>query len=889
MKLRALRMAHVRLFGSEGVAVEDIGDGLNVLAAPNEAGKSTLFDGLQALLFFKSGSTAKDIRQLQPYAGGWPYIVADVEWDGGRYRIEKRFLGQKIDRVVDLESGKEIAVADDAQAWIDRMIGVAGKERGPAGLLWVRQGDSLNLKEGAEARAKALDSVVEEEVKTLTGGKRARWVVDKCAEELAALVTPTGKPRTGGRYQQAEKELARLDELRQAIEEKMERARSALDERRSKQRRLQDLTDPEEEERLDERLKDAREAKDAAEKYRERVGKAIAERNLARHEKQTAQAKRDAFAQQCEAAREQEQKLAELQKDLPAQREAAAEARAEQDQRRAQEKEAEEARRTARSRLDAARKARDAHDARERHAELADHLADAEAAEREGSEKRAEAQALGVRQADIDELDGLAVAIDKAENALRATSTRLQMRYEPGYAKRVMLGTSVLEDDTEVWIEEAAVLSIDDVGDLAIAPGEADRGIKAQRELRDAREALADKLQALNCQDAVQARQRRDERARLIEGADRAEARVKIRAPKGIAALRAEVAALREKSGTAAEGDPPDVGSAERALETAETAEQKARDRWDVSRRTAETAALTLRELTTGIEAAEEAHERALAGVGLSADKWPARRKQLDADLQERESAADRCQAALEKLRNQPLDLEAAEAKLRRLTEAKENRQRDRQEIKNDLSRLDERIIAAADEGVEETFAELTEERESARVRVARYKAEVTVLERLKRAVEGESAKLTEQYLQPVNQQLQPLLGLVFREARVDFDGDTLEPKQLVRAGIAEKMDALSDGTREQVAILTRLGFARLLAQSGRTPPIIMDDALIFSDDDRIEQMFNALHMQATDLQMLVFSCRQRAFQDLGGTALRLKPWKSDPELTQPPSDNPAT
>ena len=111
-------------------------------------------------------------------------------------------------------------MADEAQAWIDRMIGVAGKERGPAGLLWVRQGDSLNLKEGAEARAKALDSVVKEEVKTLTGGKRARRVVDKCAEELNALVTPRGKPRTGGRYQQAVREVDRLGERRQAIEQK---------------------------------------------------------------------------------------------------------------------------------------------------------------------------------------------------------------------------------------------------------------------------------------------------------------------------------------------------------------------------------------------------------------------------------------------------------------------------------------------------------------------------------------------------------------------------------------------------------------------------------------------------------------------------------------------
>ena len=381
-------------------------------------------------------------------------------------------------------------------------------------------------------------------------------------------------------------------------------------------------------------------------------------------------------------------------------------------------------------------------------------------------------------------------------------------------------------------------------------------------------------MQTLNCEDAGQARQRRDERARLIEAAGPRGNPGEDPRPEGDCGAACRSRRSSGKRGTVAEEDPPDVGSAERALKAAETAEQDARDRWDAARHTAETAALALRELTTGIEAAEEAHERALEGVGVPADKWPAHRKQLDADLQEKEAAADRCQAALEELRNQPLDLAAAEARLRRLTQAKANRHTDLQELEKDLTKLDERIIAAADEGVEEVFAELTEERQTARVRVARYKVEVAVLERLKRAVEEESAKLTEQYLQPVNQQLWPLLSLVFGEARVDFDGDTLEPKQLVRAGVAEKMDALSDGTREQVAILTRLGFARLLAQSGRTPPIIMDDALIFSDDDRIEQMFNALHMQASDLQLLVFSCRQRAFQDLGGTVLRLKPWK---------------
>ena len=79
---------------------------------------------------------------------------------------------------------------------------------------------------------------------------------------------------------------------------------------------------------------------------------------------------------------------------------------------------------------------------------------------------------------------------------------------------------------------------------------------------------------------------------------------------------------------------------------------------------------------------------------------------------------------------------------------------------------------------------------------------------------------------------------------------------------------------REQLAILTRLAFARLLAKSGNPVPVILDDALVYSDDVRIERMFDALHRQANDLQILVFSCRQRAFERLGGNSLNMIEWK---------------
>ena len=51
----------------------------------------------------------------------------------------------------------------------------------------------------------------------------------------------------------------------------------------------------------------------------------------------------------------------------------------------------------------------------------------------------------------------------------------------------------------------------------------------------------------------------------------------------------------------------------------------------------------------------------------------------------------------------------------------------------------------------------------------------------------------------------------------------------------------------------------------------VLDDALVHSDDDRIEAMFTALHRVAQDQQILVFTCRQRAFAPLGGQRLRVE------------------
>ncbi|HEY8578917.1 MAG TPA: hypothetical protein VIL72_03470, partial [Beijerinckiaceae bacterium] len=87
-----------------------------------------------------------------------------------------------------------------------------------------------------------------------------------------------------------------------------------------------------------------------------------------------------------------------------------------------------------------------------------------------------------------------------------------------------------------------------------------------------------------------------------------------------------------------------------------------------------------------------------------------------------------------------------------------------------------------------------------------------------------------------------------------------------------EMFDRLSHGTREQIAVLVRLAMGGLLHERGEDVPIILDDALVFCDDERIERMFDALNRAAQRQQVIVLTCRGASFRSLGGKALEIAP-----------------
>lgn len=81
MKIRAIRLREVGRFRN-AIALEGLSGGLDVLAGPNELGKSTILRAVKLALFEKHTSAKKEIDSLRPYAGGAPLIEIDLEVDG---------------------------------------------------------------------------------------------------------------------------------------------------------------------------------------------------------------------------------------------------------------------------------------------------------------------------------------------------------------------------------------------------------------------------------------------------------------------------------------------------------------------------------------------------------------------------------------------------------------------------------------------------------------------------------------------------------------------------------------------------------------------------------------------------------------------------------------
>ncbi len=245
---------------------------------------------------------------------------------------------------------------------------------------------------------------------------------------------------------------------------------------------------------------------------------------------------------------------------------------------------------------------------------------------------------------------------------------------------------------------------------------------------------------------------------------------------------------------------------------------------------------------------------------------------QLQAAIETARTALSEQGKAIAGLEGQRTDetLPQLEARIGRLEKALQDRRDKRANLKERIAGLKSRVEAAEGAGLDEAIEQKARELDLAEEERNRADREVQVLSLLLSTLRGAEQEAKERYLSPVLNRVRPYLQLLFPGAEITID-ENLHITGMVReAGYEEAFHHLSMGTQEQIAVLVRLAFAEMLVEQGHPATVVLDDALVFSDDRRMGRMFDILNMAARNVQVIIFTCREQLFEELGGQPLSL-------------------
>ncbi|MFG1184484.1 MULTISPECIES: AAA family ATPase [Xanthobacter] len=877
MRVRRLRIENFRKFRAP-VVVDGFTDGLNLVCEPNETGKSTVLDALRAALFERHSAKSDRIRSFRPQGDEVaPSVELAFDVNGEEWRLTKRFL---LSPSVTLEGPEGRFASDAAEEKLQGLLGFAragnrgadDDSRGALGLLWVEQGQSFLLGSPGETARRTLEEALAGEIGAVTGGRRAKAVVAQVEKALEDFLTPGGKPTKRLKQAMEAAEAARLAATERARElEQFEGVLEQLEYKRNERRRLvRDIEDPQTDadlKKLDEDIARARAAGQAL----EIATLAVREQSARRSALEERRAGREKLATQLQAA---EAKVAGATEAVSTHAEVISRVRSSE--------------RAAALALEAARTA-----LREAETRRDQSVAERAAAERRfalaaafARLDRAEAHAANIRERETriaaSRMDAAAVdrlrQLEDAESAARAQAeagaATLTVTLEPGAPQILLDGTPLTEG--AIRLSRPRTLAIPGVGTIAFAPPPS--GEPALARLRAARRDLADFLAGVG-HDTPQAA-RTAGRARAIDEAELLGLRTRLKAecpadaalgiPAGLDPLRGALAGVERPFPEAKDAAFPaaDVETPYRAARAAET---EAAARREAALESLKAGELKEVALAAALERAEA--ERARLAADLAADRAALADEDLAAALEDARAAEARALVDCDTARRAAEGLDADGFIRRRdtLRKKRDTLQSQLPELAGAVARLEEQARTLGGEGPASRKAAADEEAEAAAAAHARLKSEADTLALLLKVLKEAQQDAARRYLAPVTRRIEPYVRRLLPSASLSF-GEDLKPQLLTRAGREEAAEMLSKGTQEQIAILTRLAFADLLIDKGQPASLVLDDALVFADDDRFDTMMEILSEASGRMQVLVLSCRASAYRAMAATRLSIRP-----------------
>jgi len=865
VKLQSLRVEQLRQFRQPFV-LDNLQPGLNLIHGPNESGKSTLVRAIRAAFFENYRSNTID--DLRPWgdSSAAPTIHLEFEHQGTPWRLAKSFLKQKR---CDLTVGTTSYSEQDAQEKLAELLGYQIPNKGASkashwgipGLLWVEQGTGQDIERAVEHAGDHLQSALNALVGDVasTGGD---VVIEQVSAERSKLLTRTGQPTAD--YRQLVETLATLKEQREVLRERVARYQEHVDRLQTVTRDFQRDEQERPWESAEAQLKQAqtrltkleqleRQQEQEAETLRhveqqyELTDQSLSQLKRTNEQRATRKLELDRAEQQLQTTHSQTQSLAQQLADARA----------------AYEK--------AQAGLKAARQVA----VRQQLTQEIERLSlSRQALEKNGDKARTyQSQAVQARQqAAENNIDGQAVQRLKATELelnnerirSRTIATRLNWELEP--EATLVLNGHPLKGQGEQQLLEASRLTIPGVGTLGITPG-GEELAATRRKLESLEQTHQQQLAALGVVSIDDAEQRKAAFDGAAQQRQHAEELLRSVAPGGIEALEAELADLQAElkskheqlqanplpdgaesaPGLAqAEADFTRVESALRECErqmheheTLRLTRQQARDNADAE----------WQRLNDEIQGDE--HQFKLAELHKRLMALVEEKQQKQARLEQR---AEEIQQARPDILRQ--DIKRYQSTIENLRNLQQTRDREIREIKA-------RLEAWGAEGLEEKLSEAEAEFTRCERRYQELDRRAGALDLLLSLLTEKRQELTRRLQAPLQKHLNHYVSLLFPQATLEVD-EQLQPGTFTRGNEFGQIGELSFGAREQMGLISRLAYADLLQEADRPTLILLDDTLVHSDQNRLDDMKRILFDAATRHQILLFTCHPEKWQDLG-------------------------
>lgn len=874
MKIQRLRLANWR---GVGAAEVEFGDGVTIVAGPNEAGKSSLIEALRFLFRYPDSSSHRDIEAVRPvHADEAPAVELEAQLGERTIHYAKRFrkagrAGQTRLQITTPGRNAEQLTGRDAH---DRAASMLGEDIDVA--LWealqVEQGtgirqaslqDKRGLQEALDAAA-GTDSALSEE---------GALLIERAEREYQRYFTRTGRPRDA--LASLPDEIAQAQARREAIARRLDEVEAAADrhETLNRQCAAMQASLPE----LRGRADQAAQRLDAVRRLESRHAQAALQAHTLEQQVQDAGrqlAQRAAWREtidrltgEVDGDRSRLDGLQTALHDLKQRLLAVEQAQVAAQRRRDQA--------TLQARLQ--RRAIERGALQQQREALQANLEQVSAIDARCLAERAVIDGIALEAADLEKLRGLERAAIAAQAATLAVTPTIQVAAQQAL-------------DLELRGEPVHLAAGDSIEDVATAgfalelPGVVTVTVSTTAEIRSsqaaaeaAHDALASALAARDVASLVQAerliRDKEQARARLVDLQAQRAAWLGRRTLDELRAaengLAAKVAAIDDEL-AGEEALPPDAGDLRVALADVEADAAAAQAALDEGVRRATGLRVQVNSLENEVRTTKMQVQRHEADIAAAAGDLADARAGLPDDALERQDEAGRqalarAQAALQQVDEalRAADPDSAVLLAENAAAAVERQTQEVGRLRVEIGQLEGELAQARREGLFDRLSAIETEIAGREAEWRRVERRARAADRLWRVLDAHRAAASRRYVRPLKDRIDALGRLVFNPSfAVDIGADlAIENRSL--DGVTVPFDSLSGGAREQLGILARLAASQIVGEHSQVP-LLLDDTLGFTDDERLTRMGAAIANVARDNQIIILTCMPSRFAYIG-------------------------